>query len=208
MGAIVSISCGIVIAAFACRGRPMSMVCRPRGNGIRGANAAKERERRTYLWKVALAVADQETRLAAAAVANDDNLLGVGRCFRVVRPRRFSTRRAAHDCADCAFTGARVALRCAPARRRPAGNVVLLVVSVVGIAILVVRHGWRATSKGCLAMIDLLEMLRWNGRIPVGYGLCVDGVGDMLVNWSWPRGCRKGVFTARNVVYDFPAGAG
>lgn len=32
-----------------------------------------------YLWKVSLAVADEQTRLSASAVAYDNNLLGVSR---------------------------------------------------------------------------------------------------------------------------------
>jgi hypothetical protein len=39
---------------------------------------AAQRHGRAYLWKVAGAVADEQTCLSAAAVADDDELLGVG----------------------------------------------------------------------------------------------------------------------------------
>jgi hypothetical protein len=46
---------------------------------VRESEGENERVRHvTYLWKVTLAVADQEARLPAAAVADDDNLLGIG----------------------------------------------------------------------------------------------------------------------------------
>ena len=50
-----------------------------------------------------MAVADQQARLAAAAVADDDYLLGVGWTFRHVRRGRFAPGRvgvAAHHSAD------------------------------------------------------------------------------------------------------------
>ena len=42
----------------------------------------------SHLWKDALAVTDEQTRLATSAVANDDKLLGVGRWHRQGRTAR------------------------------------------------------------------------------------------------------------------------
>lgn len=58
----------------------------------------------TYLGKITLAIADEQARLAASAVANNDNLLGVSWRFRDMRPRRVAARRGAHGGADGAVT--------------------------------------------------------------------------------------------------------
>lgn len=56
----------------------------------------------SHLWKVALAVADEQTRLAAAAVADHDNLLGVRGRLRDVRRGRLAARGGAHGGAHSA----------------------------------------------------------------------------------------------------------
>ncbi len=56
---------------------------------------------KTHLWKVALAVANEQARLAAATVADDDNLLGKARPLGHGGPRGFPACRSAHRCADC-----------------------------------------------------------------------------------------------------------
>lgn len=45
-----------------------------------------------YLWKVALAVAYQQTCLAAATISDHDNLFGVGRRVGDMGRSRFPTR--------------------------------------------------------------------------------------------------------------------
>lgn len=54
----------------------------------------------TDLRKVALAIADEQAGLAAAAVANHDNFFRVGGSFGHCGARRFSAGRAAHHGAD------------------------------------------------------------------------------------------------------------
>lgn len=61
----------------------------------------------SYLWKVALAVADEQARLAAAAVTDDDNLLGVGGRLGEVRRSRLAARSRAHRGTDGAVARSR-----------------------------------------------------------------------------------------------------
>lgn len=49
-----------------------------------------------HLWKIALAVADEQTRLATPAVADDNNLLGIGGRLGEVRRGRLAARGGAH----------------------------------------------------------------------------------------------------------------
>lgn len=117
----------------------------------------------SYLGEISLTVADQETGLSAAAVADYYDLLGVCGCVCDVRPRRFSTRRRAHDCADCAFAGPRVTPFFA---RRPSLNTIIVLLArrlaaVLGIAILVVSHAgapWQVISCKVLFFFFLTRM--------------------------------------------------
>lgn len=106
----------------------------------------------THLWEVALAVADEQACFAAATVADDDNLLGVGGALGEVRSGRLTAGGGAHGGADGAVT-APDTLVAASARRVVVAIVVLLggqvvagavVVVVVRVAILRRRHD-RAT---------------------------------------------------------------
>ena len=58
----------------------------------------------THLWEVSLAVADKQTSLATAAVADHDDLLRVGWPLGHGSARGFPTGRSAHHCADRAVT--------------------------------------------------------------------------------------------------------
>ena len=89
----------------------------------------------SYLWEVALAVADEQTRLAAASVTHDDNLLRKGRGLGGLRPGGLAAARGAHGGADGAFTGAGALVRTI---------LVMAGLVVVGVPVLVRRHRRRS----------------------------------------------------------------
>ncbi len=109
-----------------------------------------------YLGEVSLAVADEQAGLAASAIADDDNLLGVGRALRHVGGRRLAAGRAsvaAHHGAHCSIARPRAA-RVSSVRSRGwlALNIALILFAgglVVGVAIWM-RRSHDTPSLYCL----------------------------------------------------------
>lgn len=58
-----------------------------------------------YLWKVSLAVADEEASLATASVSHNNNLLGIGWSLGDVCTGGLAACRSAHGGANGAFAG-------------------------------------------------------------------------------------------------------
>ena len=106
------------------------------------------RVKKSYLWEITLAVTDEEAGLAAAAVADDDNLLGIGGAVGHCGRGRFSARGggAAHHCAHCPIACSRASCVSSVGSRRPPlhASIILfredVVVVIVRTAILMRGH--------------------------------------------------------------------
>lgn len=120
-----------------------------------------------YLWEVALAVADEEAGLAAAAIANNHDLLRIGRSLRHVRGGRLAAGGRAHCCADGAVAAPNALVAAASCGLSLIVTVVVVIVvrgvGVVGFAVVVRRRhdvaafvrfgrrgGWRSTGRVAL----------------------------------------------------------
>ena len=117
-----------------------------------------------HLWEIALAVAYQQASLAAAAIADDHDLLGICRGLRGVCGRGLATAGCAVCDADGASAGPCVVVSMGRLLVAAAAGL-----GVVGVAVLVRRHGpgARRTLRACLREgVNLLQRMRTTRDAP------------------------------------------